>query len=160
LKDRTILKIKIKDKIILGGTSGVMSVLMVNGISLLLLFLHITKWHVWQLSASLYFPKKELSSIPAIIIGGITHLTLASMVGVVLFYTLYYTGRTFYIVKGIGVLLFSFVIIYGGLLNLKITPITQPLGAQTNMAYMFFHITAGILMSILIVKLADKQVWE
>jgi hypothetical protein len=155
-----IVKFKIKDKLILGNISGIFSFSMVNVIDYISIRLHLNQWHIWQLSASLFFPKKELTSIPAITIGGVTHLTLACMIGVIIFFTLYYTGRTFYIIKGIGVTLLAWVMIYGGLLCLKITSITQPLGAQTNMIHMFFHILVGSLNAFMIIKLADKSVWE
>jgi hypothetical protein len=57
-----------------------------NGLDYLMLRLCLNKWHIWQLSASLYFKKDELDTIPAFLIGGVIYMLIESIAGVVLFY--------------------------------------------------------------------------
>jgi hypothetical protein len=154
------IKIKIKDKIILGAISGALPTIILNVVDYLSLRLNLNKWHIWQIAGSLFFKKEDLTTIPALLLGGLTHTTLTSLGGIFIFYTLYYTGRSFYIIKGIGIFLLFWIALFGGILSLKITEIAQPIDAQTNMAHLFGHIMEGILAGLLIVKLADERVWD
>lgn len=151
---------KIKDKLLLGLISGALATTILNCVDYLSLRLHINNWHIWQLAGSLFFRKEELTTIPALILGAFTHTTLTGLAGVIICYTLYYTGKTLYIVKGVAIFLLFWIILFGGILSLKITTITQPVGAQTNIAHLIGHLSDGILTSLLIVKLADKSVWN
>lgn len=141
-------------------TSGIIATTFLNSIDYLSLRLHMNKWHIWQISTSLFFPQNELSTVPALILGAVTHATIMGLAGTSICYTLYYSGRTLYILKGIAILLLFGIILFGGALSLKITSIIQPVGAQTNMGHLFGHLMEGTLTSLLIVKLADKQVWD
>ncbi len=154
------MKFKIKDKYLLGFVSAAIVATILNFVDYLSVRLHINEWHIWQIAGSLFFGKEELTGIPALIIGALTHTTLIGFAGVIICYILHYTGRTWYIVKGITVFLLFWIMLFGGILSLKITSITQPVGAQTNIAHMIGHITAGILTSLLIVKAIDKSAWD
>ena len=122
--------------------------------------LHVTKWHIFQIASSIFFSKEEITTVPALVIGGLTHITLEGLAGLVLFCALYYTGRKFYLFKGISVALLFWIMLFGGILSLKITAIAQPLGAPTNMTNLVEHILSGILAGFLMVKLADESVWD
>jgi len=154
------MKFKIKDKLILGAFSGVLATTILNVVDYLSVILHASKWHIFQIAASLYFNQNEVTTIPALIIGGFTHTTLISLAGIIICYILYFTGRTLYIIKGICVSLFLWIMLFGGALSLGITSIVQPIGTPTNMAHLSGHFMAGILTSFLIIKLADKKAWE
>jgi len=153
------LKLKIKDKFILGAFSGAATTTVLNFVDYLSLALHVNNLHIWQIAGSLYYTQEELKSVVAIVLGGITHTTLTSFVGIIICYTLYFTGRSFYIIKGIVICLLFWIMLFGGTLRLGITSLPQPLGITTNLAHFTGHVLLGVITSILIVKFADEKTW-
>ena len=154
------MKFRIKDRVILGAFSGALSTTLLNFLDFLSIILHTNEWHIWQIAGSLFFTQEELKTIIALVLGGITHTTLTSCVGVVICYILFFTGRSLYIIKGIGVFLLFWIILFGGTLRLGITSISQPLGVPTNFAHFTGHLLDGILTSFFIIKFGDKKVWK
>lgn len=154
------MKFKIKDKVILGTVGGALATTLLNFVDYLSVLLHVNNWHIWQIAGSLLFKKEELTTLPALILGAFTHTTLMGLAGVIISYILYFTGRTLYVVKGVQVFLLFWIVLFGGVLGLGITTITQPVGVQTNIAHFVGHFAGGVLSSYLIVRLADQRAWE
>ncbi len=150
----------IKDKVLLGALSGALVATAFNLLDYISITLKVNKWHIWQIASSLYFPKGDLNTVPALALGAITHTTLMAFAGIIICYVLYYTGRDFYLVKGILILLFFWIGLFGGVLSLGVTSLQQPLGISTNIAHIFGHFGASVIISYLIVKLADPKVWS
>ena len=153
------LMFKIKDKIILGAFSAVVTMLILNIVDWASVFLKANKWHIWQIAASLYFGAKDLNTAPALFIGAMAHTVILSFSGVIICYVLYYTGRDFYLLKGLGINLMFWIFLFGVILKINIARI-NPTDAGTNMSHFVGHVLAGLLMSYFIVKFADDRAWK
>jgi hypothetical protein len=117
------------------------------------------KFHIWQIAGSLYFGQENLKTLPALFIGAMTHTSIMALAGVIICFMLYYTGRDYYLIKGFGVLMMFWIFLFGIVLRLGIARI-KPVDAGTNLAHFIGHASAGLIISYLIVKLADNKAWN
>lgn len=154
-----LTKLKIGDKITLGAVSGIISSLIVDIINYFSFILNLHKWHLVHISASVYFKVKDVGTLPALFVGVITHFTVCAILGIVVCYTLYYTGTDFYWLKGIGACLVFWLLVFGIMLRVNIGRI-DPTDAATNVFYVSAHIMRGWLVAYLITKLAKEGVFE
>ncbi len=150
---------RIRDKVVLGALIGALVTLGLNLVDYLFVVLKIIKWHIWQMSGSLYCRIGELNTLPALAIGAVTHISLMALAGVIICYVLYYTGTDFYPVKGAGVLLIFYISLYGGIISTGIASIKH-VDVITNGFHLLAHLAAGLIISFLIVKFADDKVWD
>ena len=150
--------LKIKDKVFLGCISAVLATTTLNVIDLISVLLRVNKWHIWQIAASLYFKPDALNTLPALLIGAFTHTSIMSLAGVIICYLLYYSGKDYYLLKGFGVLMIFWIFLFGFTLRMGLARI-KPVDAGTNIAHFIGHAAAGLLISYLIIRLADETIW-
>ncbi len=150
---------KISDKVAIGAFSGIIATSALNIVDWIVVYFGLNKWHIWQIAGSVYFRIEDVDTIPALIIGAITHTSLIAFVGVIICYLLYYTGRDYYMLKGAGVLMLMFILIFGGVLRLHIARI-NPVDAGTNISHLIGHLSDGVIISWLVVKLASAEAWR
>ena len=113
-------RLKFDDKITLGVVSGLIGALLLGIIDYIMFVLDLEKWQLLNIAASAYFKVEDVGTIPALFVGGITHLANAGLLGVIICYVLYYTGIDFYWLKGIGVSLMFWLFAYGVILRANI----------------------------------------
>ncbi|MHB1420778.1 MAG: hypothetical protein ACYCX4_14565, partial [Bacillota bacterium] len=145
--------IKIKDKVWLGALSGIIVTSSLNVVDWISVLLKTNKWHIWQIAASTYFELKDINTFPALFIGAVSHTSLMALAGVTTCYLLYFTGRDYYLIKGLGVLMMFWLFIFGAALRFNVARI-HPVDIGTNISHYIGHASAGLLISFLIVKLA------
>jgi hypothetical protein len=151
--------IRIKDKIALIVLAAVVSTLFLNILDWIAVWTGIINWHIWQIAASVYFPISDVDGIAMLITGALTHTSLVALAAVIICYTLYFTGRDYYILKGIGVYMVFFVVVYGAVLRLGIARIS-PTDAETVVAHLIGHLAEGIFIPSFIIGWADDVVWR
>lgn len=152
-------RFKIDDKITLGVVSSIIGTLLLGVVDYIAFMLNLEKWQLINIAASAYFKVDDVGTLPALFVGGITHLANAGLLGVIICYILYYTGIDFYWLKGIGVSLMFWLFAYGVVLRTHIGRI-DPTGAFTNVSHILFHIIGGWLIAYLIIKLAKEGTFE
>ena len=145
----------IKDKFFLGVFAAFIAELIDNSYDWIMYAFDMNKYHEWHIAASTYFPISKLHTIPALIVGCVADFTIAAILGVIIVYLLYWTGIDFYMIKGIGVTLCAWLIIFGAILRMKIGRI-DPVDAGTNLEHLADHILLGILMSLTAVKFGKQ----
>jgi len=143
--------VKVKDKVALGTIAGILSNVIVTIIDIVFYKLDVIKFLHFHIAASVYFPISEVHTLPALIVGAIADFTLAAYLGVIIVYTLFYTGTDYSYVKGLGIVFAFWLFIYGIIERLNIARI-DPTDPGTNLVHLAIHIILGLLTSWIIVK--------
>ncbi len=143
--------VKIQDKLTLGVAAGILSNFVVEIIDYVFYLLGVNKWHHFHIAAATYFKLSDANTLPAIIIGAINDFSIAAILGIFIIYILYYTGTDYFYVKGIGVTIVFWLLIYGMLLRFGVSRI-NPTDPGTNSVHLAVHIILGFLTSWIIVK--------
>ena len=112
---------------------------------------------IWQIAASAYFHKSDVTSISAFVVGMITPLIVVGFTGVGVVYLLYYTGIDHYLFKGTSVSSLQWLVVFGIVLRTKIGRI-DPIDAQTNLFHLGFHLFFGALIAAVIVRYKSNLV--
>lgn len=141
---------EIKDKFFLGAVAGVIVNIPLNILDYILYKLNISQYHIWHIAASVYFPKSQVITLPALIVGMLTHFILVAILGIAILYLLYYTGTDYYWAKGLAFSMIAWLFIFGIVLQMKISRI-NPVDFGTNLTHIGAHIIFGILVAWVIV---------
>ncbi|OWZ83411.1 hypothetical protein [Natranaerobius trueperi] len=144
----------INDIFTLGALAGVIANIPVNLFDFFLYHFGINKIYIWHISTSVFVEKKDIKTGIGLFIGFINDYSVAGVKGVITAFLLHFTGSEFYLLKGITVGLFFWLIIFGCLLRLKIAHL-DPVEPITNLSHLTWHILFGALTSWLIVYLGD-----
>jgi len=110
----------IEDLFALGLVFGALENLPVNLIDYLLHRVGINKVFIWHVSTSTFVEKKDIKTKVGLFIGAVNDYAMASFKGFVTVYVLYFTGVEHYIIKGVGVALFFWMLFFGAILRLSI----------------------------------------
>ncbi len=143
--------VKVKDKVTTGVIAGILSNIVITIFDYFFYILDIVKYLHIHIAASVYFPVANVHTAPALIIGTITDYSLAAFLGVIVVYTLFYTGIDYFYVKGAGIAVIFYMVVYGAALRLNIARI-DPTDPGTNLVHSAIHIILGILAAWIIVK--------
>lgn len=143
--------INIRDKITLGIITGMLANFVITILDIAFYFLDVNEYLHIHIAASAYFPLERIHSIPALIVGTITDFSIGAILGIIIVYTLFYTGTDFYYIKGISIPLLFWILIYGMVLRLNIGRI-DPTDAGTNLVHLSLHIILGFLIAWFTVK--------
>ncbi len=106
-----------RDIVIIGAIIGLLAdavKLLVNYIFYLLGYTNVV---FWQITASRFLERKDLFSPGAYIIGGVADITVTAALGVLFVVVIYFTGKRYLWIKGIGFGLFIWVGLFGTLLG-------------------------------------------
>ncbi len=147
---------KIKDKFFVGVLAGILANATENIFNYLGYYTGFSKYFIWHIAASAYFPITEVKTTPALIIGMFTDYTVAAGLGVITVYLLYLTGNDYYLFKGLLVSGFAWLFVFGVVLRTKIGRI-DPTDSGTNLINLGGHILLGLLISIIIIKIGEFE---
>ena len=143
--------LKIKDRIFLGGISGIIGNIPKNIFIFILYYFGIAKQPLWKVAASLYFPADKITILNILTLGLVTDYLIAGLFGILLVLILSYTGKDYYLFKGIGLGITFWVGLYGLLVGTSLTSI-DPNTFGTNAAQLGAHIILGLVSSWFIVR--------
>lgn len=107
----------LKDKVMVGVIVGVLADAVKLIVNYLLYKLGYATVVFWQIIATRFLEKEFLSTPSAYIIGAIADITVTAALGVVFIYSIYFIGREYLIIKGIGFGLIIWVGLFGTLLG-------------------------------------------
>lgn len=146
---------KIKDKLFLGFIAGITGNLITNIVNYTTYFLKMSNYTKWHMAASLFFPKSQIKTLPALIIGITTDYTIAIFMGVLLTYILITTGFDFSLIKGISLGLL-FWVLGVGIIVTNVIGLTTLIGSSTQLVLLIDHILLGILIAWFVGKFSAK----
>ncbi|MEW5898133.1 MAG: hypothetical protein AB1652_03035 [Bacillota bacterium] len=150
--------LKIKDRIILGVISGIVTGTPSKIINSMEYRANLTDVKYGHITSNLFLPKSEVDAPGAKILAALANHVNSSIVGVLITYLLSLTGRDQAMIKGLGVASFSWVIIYGTLserLGLR-RKSKRPL---THLLSFLDHVLFGALCGLFISKCGDDSLF-
>lgn len=140
-----------KDKVAIGTISGLLADAFKLSFNYLGFRFHWSSVVFWQITASRFLGKNNLHQPMAYLIGAVTDLTVASIIGVLFIYFLHFTSRSYIWLKGAGFGLTIWVLLLGTLLNQS-----QPnlaLNSSDILLTFFAHLIYGLSLAFVAKKL-------
>jgi len=118
----------LKDRLMTGAIIGILANFVKLISNYIMYLLGMTDVVFWQIAASRFLVKEDLQRPVAYFIGAIADLTVTSVLGVVFVIILYFSGKDYIWLKGIGFTLTVWVGLFGTLLAQEVqTKIPQEL---------------------------------
>lgn len=149
--------LKIKDRILLGTISGILSDIVPRLLNRFNYENGLTDIRYNPMAAELFLHKKESKSLEGTLLGSIVNYINVAASGVAITYLLSATGTDYKILKGMGAGAFSWVMVDGlmGSQMLKIKS-RKPLGPAVHLLE---HLIYGVLCTTLITRLGDESLF-
>ena len=144
-----------ENKIPLGVFAGTISNVIRNTIGLILYYLDYKKHTIWELATSAILPKSEMEKLPALTIGIFNDFAIASILGIITVYFIYFTGKDNFILKGFILGSAAWMLIFIPVTQLEISRI-QPETLSSNLLFLLSHLLLGVLTSIIVIKFGEK----
>ena len=151
--------LKIKDKYTFSIIASLIANIPINILDFIFYKLDFNNYLMWHIAASAYFKKADVHTLPALIIGGATDYFTAGLMGIPIFYLLYWTGSDYYWFKGISIGGFWWLTAFGVILRSQVARI-DPVDASTNLYHISEHLLLGFLIAWLIVKYGSDLLVE
>ncbi|AET65896.1 hypothetical protein Desor_0176 [Desulfosporosinus orientis DSM 765] len=148
---------KIKDRIMLGAISGVISGTTARILNKINYEIGLTDIRYNPMAAVLFLPKKKIKSLQGTLLGATVNNIGEAVAGIGITYFLSSTGKDYKAFKGMGVGAFSWIMVDGlvGSQKLKIKS-SKPFAPTIRLLE---HLFAGALCSTLITKLGDESLF-
>lgn len=145
----------LRDLVLLGGIAGVLGHLARDIWSYFAKQLGLAKFYIWQRTADLFIDGKEIHSFFGTLVGILGDIVFGAVLGVTFVYFLKFTNAKNIIIKGWGMGMASWLLLYAILLGtLPGSQGTAPKDALSNVSafigHSIFGITLGIFVQILL----------
>ncbi|AFM39732.1 hypothetical protein Desaci_0671 [Desulfosporosinus acidiphilus SJ4] len=153
----TLLMFKIKDRIVVGAISGILSASVGRTANKVNYALGLTDIRYNPMAANLFLPKKVIQSRQGVLLGLVVNNIGVAANGIALTYLLSATGKDYKLLKGLGAGAFSWIMVDGfiGSQLLKIKS-SKPFAPTMRLLE---HLLYGALCSTLITKLGDDSLF-
>lgn len=132
----------IRDKIASGAVIGLLANIVKLAFNTLASLTGLTSVVFWQIAASRFLDISELTKPIAYLIGGVTDLTITSLIGITFIYLIHYTGRDYLWFKGVGYSMAVWVGLFGTFLSQSRTKIS--LNSTEIAVTMIAHLIFGV----------------
>jgi len=142
----------LKDKIMLGALIGIISVTFKLISNYAMYMLGWTNIVFWQIVAARFLDKNDLSKPAALFIGAVADLTVSAVLGVLFVYFIYFFGRKYLLIKGIGYGLLIWATLLGTLLGQSVEgklPQTPSGIIVTIIAHFIFGLSMAVFTKLL-----------
>jgi len=150
----------LRDKVILGAVAGVLADLVMEIPELILWKQAILSHPLFHYLASLLMPMEAHHSFLGVIMGFVGTKVYGAFLGVVFIYFLTFTGRRFFLTKGLLYGAFLWLFSYGGLASLPIVKLSvYPRMPLENLFFFFLHLLFGLSLGYFIKTLARAGHW-
>ena len=145
-----------KDKVVLGLTIGLFAdlvKLMTNYIGHLLKFTDVL---FWQIAATRFLEKSDLNKPVAYLVGGFADLAVAALMGVIFIYLLYFTGRDYAYIKGVGFGIIVWVALFGTVLGQSVQN-KLTLNSTAILVTAIAHLSFGAALAFFALKFSSNK---
>ncbi len=147
----------LKDRVILGGISGIAGLLMRDLYCFFARGIGFAKYYCWNISADLFMNGKEVITFLGTVVGFLADIVFGAILGVTFVYLLKITNSKNIIIKGWGFGVVIWLFLFGILIHsLPGVQTTMPQDAMSNFSAFFGHSIFGITIGILIQTLFAK----
>lgn len=138
------------DRVMTGVAIGICADIIKLIVNYVLFQLNYTKIVFWQIAASRFLNKEDLFKPTAYFIGGVADIIVTSLLGILLVYILYFVGKDFLLIKGIGYGLSIWVLLFGTLLTASASKLPEETSGiiVTIIAHLFYGLAFGIFSKI------------
>ena len=106
-----------RDIIMIGAIIGLLADAVKLLVNFILYLMNYTNVVFWQITATHFLEKKDLFNPAAYVIGGVADITVTAALGVLFVAVIYFTGKRYLWIKGIGFGLFVWVSLFGTFLG-------------------------------------------
>jgi len=143
-----------RDKIMTGAVIGLLADAVKLAVNYLAFLLKFTPIVFWQITASRFLEKKDLSQPLAFVIGAVADLFTSAFLGVLFLYMTRYIGKKYLLLKGLGFGILVWVALFGTVL--RQTGIILKLDATSIAVTMIAHAVYGVAIGFF-TGLLDKE---
>lgn len=148
---------KFKDPLIIWATSGIFGVIIRDTDSFFAKQIGLAKFYIWDIGAALLIEKAEVKTIFGTIAGLLVDIVIGSILGVSIGLFLKWRGKSYYIIKGLGIGLMAWLFMYGLLFhNLPFTKTSAPSDPLSNISAFIGHAIFGMVTAFIYVKGLSK----
>ncbi len=143
------------DPVICGALAGIIGTLAKEIVDFLSVTIGWSKYLYWNLAASVFVLPKDVHQPGALIIGGLADIIVGSFWGIVLFYIIKFSGRSYSYIKGLGIGWLIWLSLFGAVVNLHVVRIT-PTDIGTTLSAFVEHSAFGLTATWFINQFADS----
>lgn len=137
------------DRVLIGGIAGALGFLTRDVYNFFAKLIGFAKFYVWQITANVFMDKKEVSTFFGNVVGILGDIAFGSAVGVFFVYFVKSTNTKNFLIKGWGVGLATWLLIYAILLRaLPSSAASAPKDALSNISAFIGHSILGISMGV------------
>ncbi|MGI6684092.1 MAG: hypothetical protein ACOX47_01015 [Bacillota bacterium] len=137
----------LKDKILAGAIIGVLSSAVKLTVNYLGYLFGFSKVVFWQITASRFLEKNDLTTPAAYLIGGVADFTVSASIGIAFLYVLDFIGKENLWLRGVGLGLATWVFLFGTLLG-QSEPNAIPQEPNGILVTLVAHFIYGIALFI------------
>lgn len=146
----------IKDKVITGAIIGILADLVKLASNYIMYLVGLTPTVFWRITATRFLEKEDIYKPIALLIGGTADIIISSILGIVFVYFLYYTGKDYLWLKGVGFGLAVWVNLFGTLLGASVmTKIPQK--PSSIIVTIIAHLIFGFALAFFAQKLYNQN---
>ncbi|MEW6622537.1 MAG: hypothetical protein AB1420_05315 [Bacillota bacterium] len=142
---------KFDDKVTLGVFAGIISNTVKNILENIACWIDHTIHPLWHLATTFVLPLENHDKIPNIIIGIYADYTIASILGIIIVFFIYYTSTKQYVLKGLIIGSAAWLLIYIPATQFNISKI-DPNTVSANIVYILSHLLLGIIAAWVIAR--------
>jgi hypothetical protein len=136
-----------EDPIVAGATAGIVANIAKDLVNMITNLLHWTIYYYWPLAASVFVPAESTSKFGALVLGFLGDFIIGGAFGVALYYLIAYTGKRYFIIKGLGLAWLLWIILFGMLVNVHFIRIT-PTDIGSNLSAFLSHTALGSVAAL------------
>jgi uncharacterized membrane protein YagU involved in acid resistance len=150
------LSFTFKDRVTLGGIAGALGLLTRDVYSLFAKITGLAKFYVWNISADLFMKGKDTHTFFGHLVGFLADIAMGSILGIIFVYFLKFTSHKNTIIKGWGVGLAAWLLLFGIMVHNLPSVEAAPKDALSNFSAFIGHSIFGISMGIYAQTLLKK----
>ena len=136
-----------KDRVITGALIGILADIIKLIANYIMFQLNFTTVVFWQIAATRFLEKEFLHSPAAYLIGGTADLTVSAVLGVVFVIIIYFSGKDYLWLKGIGYAMFLWVSLFGTILGISVQE-KIPQGPSEIIVTIIAHLVYGLAFAL------------
>ena len=147
----------IRDKVALGAVAGILGSIPPLALNLVLTTAGISKYYSFQISAGAFLEKQLTGTPGGLILGGMAWELSSAILGILIVYVIYFTGKEYWWLKGIlTATAFMYVLLFGFIFDICTEHLT-PKDLGSNASLLCENILFGVTSSFLAIRVGKEE---
>lgn len=139
----------LKDRVLIGGIAGALGILTRDLYSFFAKHIGFAKFYIWGMTADLFMEKQFVENFWGHVVGLLGDIIFGAAIGIVFVYFIKYTNTKNFIIKGWGMGMAAWLLLFGILLHtLPGSHTSAPKDTLSNFSAFIGHTIFGISMGI------------